>query len=178
LTRRLEAEGRLLPIDASQADHCTGGLNFLPLRPRREIYADYKQVLERIYTPEAFFERVRLMSRALKRPNLPVKIYPRVVLRDLRFLAKLMWHMTLSPTLRGPFWRTFIDAVRHNPAALEMVGSQIVMYLHLGPFAKRVIAELQERIDAIDADPAKEIVPVGDGKVPKYRAAAQHIAAE
>src|SRR4029077_6576677 len=56
LTRRLEAEGRLLPpefldqfAELGQGDHCAMGLNFRTARPRREILADLKQILQRLY---------------------------------------------------------------------------------------------------------------------------------
>ena len=50
LSRRLEREGRLLP---AAGDQCTAGLNFVPLRPREEVLADYRSVLLAIYRPEA-----------------------------------------------------------------------------------------------------------------------------
>jgi hypothetical protein len=40
LTRRLQREGRLLAINVAGGDQCTSGLNFVTLRPRREILAD------------------------------------------------------------------------------------------------------------------------------------------
>ena len=39
-------------------DQCMLGLNFETLRPRRDVLVDYKSVIDRIYTPEAFFGRV------------------------------------------------------------------------------------------------------------------------
>jgi hypothetical protein len=66
LTRRLEREGRVLPFDdTSSGDQCTAGLNFARLRPRREILADYRNVLLSVYRPAAFFERVRHVGSVL-----------------------------------------------------------------------------------------------------------------
>jgi hypothetical protein len=42
-------------------DQCTVGLNFRTLRPRREIFADYRKVVERVYGIDAFYSRVRTM---------------------------------------------------------------------------------------------------------------------
>jgi hypothetical protein len=42
------------------------------------------------------------------------------------------------------------------------------MYLHLRPFSDRVIAELNDRIIAIDREPEKEPIPASDGKVPRF----------
>src|SRR6266567_2883108 len=62
LSRRLAAEGRLEDdshlADAGDVDQCTSGLNFRANRPKREALQDYRDVLTRIYAPEAFFGRV------------------------------------------------------------------------------------------------------------------------
>jgi hypothetical protein len=76
-------------------------LNFVTLRARRDILMDYKTVLETVYEPGAYFARVRSVGRALRRPNLPVKFHARLVLRNLYYLLRLMWHVTVSePSLR------------------------------------------------------------------------------
>jgi hypothetical protein len=41
------------------------GLNFETLRPRRDVLADYKSVIDRIYTPQAYFGRVTRAARKL-----------------------------------------------------------------------------------------------------------------
>jgi len=157
LTRRLEREGRLLPFeDETSGDQCTAGLNFATLRPRREILVDYRNVLLSVYRPAAFFERVRHVGLALRKsglradPNAPAAA-PRIAKRDLIALLKVMARMTFIRTdLTMLFWRTFIGTARQNPAALQAVVIQMVMFLHLGEFAKFVIRELDRQIDAID----------------------------
>jgi hypothetical protein len=67
------------------------------------------------------------------------------------------------------FWRTFIGTARQNPAALQAVVIQMVMFLHLGEFAKFVIRELDRQIDAIDRQAELPRVDAG----PAVRAAAR-----
>jgi hypothetical protein len=143
LWRRLEAEGRLLPLDLEKGDQCTAGLNFITLRPRQDILRDYKRVIETVYEPGAYFERVRRVGRMLKRPQLAGAFDASEAQADLRFLVRLIWRMTaMRPDLRPHFWRTFTDVVRHNPRALEFIVYLIVGYLHLGAFAQYVVKEL------------------------------------
>jgi hypothetical protein len=170
LSRRLEKEGRMLhDVWRAEADQCTGGLNFVTLRPRREVLADYRAILERIYAPDAFFGRVRRVSQVLKRPGLagpatsaPVRrptssLASRLAswqarLRPYKVLGRVVWRMTVRrPDLRNHFWRIFIECARHNPAALESVVTIMVVYLHLGDFAQSVIAELDRKIREEDA---------------------------
>jgi radical SAM superfamily enzyme YgiQ (UPF0313 family) len=160
LTRRLEREERILShVWREEADQCTAGLNFVTLRPRRDIYSDYKQVLERIYEPALFFERVRYVGRAMRRPHLKpaaegLSSRPgrwakwRARLRDYRALGRLLLLINMRrPNLRTHFWRTFIDCARTNPAALDYVVMMMVVYLHLGRFAESVIRELENKIE-------------------------------
>lgn len=152
LTRRLEKEGRSRPFsDLQGGDQCTAGLNFTTLRPRRDILQDYKTVVEAVYRPAAYFERVRTFGRMLRRPGHGVTARPAVSSRDRTALLRLMWRMTVNRAGLAPhFWRTFIDIARHNPSALELVAIQMALYLHLGTFAKFVAKEMDRQIAEID----------------------------
>jgi len=183
LTRRLEREGRLLPFDdMGSGDQCTAGLNFETLRPKREILADYRNVLLSVYRPDAFFDRVRHVGLALRRPALranpdappaPRSIIPRIAKRDLISLAKVMARMTfVRRDLTRLFWRTFIATARQNPAALPAVVIQMVMFLHLGEFAKFVVRELDRQIDAIDRQAGHPSAAAGPAERPAARSAA------
>ncbi len=159
LSRRLKAEKRLLPLVSEDGDQCLAGLNFKTLRARSSILTDYKSVLETVYEPAAYFARVRAVGRALKRPKLQVKFDARMALRDLYHLLHLMWRMTvLRPDLRRHFWRTFTDTARHNPAALELVISLMVLYLHLGAFSRHLVTEIDKKIAALQAGPEPEVI--------------------
>jgi radical SAM superfamily enzyme YgiQ (UPF0313 family) len=160
LTRRLEREGRLLPFVQGKGDQCTAGLNFVTLRPRRDVLADFRDILKSAYDPAAYFERVRRLGRALDRPRLAEKLFLKETLRDLRVLGRFVWRMTFHRTdLRPLFWRTFMDCLRHNPRNLEHVVAMMVFYLHLGSFAEFLIADLDQQIGALDHDEVQAKVP-------------------
>jgi radical SAM superfamily enzyme YgiQ (UPF0313 family) len=155
LTRRLEREGRILPFEEGRGDQCTGGLNFITRRPRREIFEDYRKVLETVYEPQAYFKRVRAVGRALQRPDHPLNMHPKLIRRKVRALVRIIWFMTVQkPELRRYFWQTFAETARNNLAALEFVTVLIAFYIHLGSFAQYVIGELNRKIDSIDREPA------------------------
>jgi len=155
LSRRLQKEGRLfadyevVKNDAVPGDQCTNGLNFETLRPRRNIIADYRRILESIYDPAAYFERVRSVSRALNRAG---SRRMTIKLSDLLAFARVAWHMTVQrPDLRRHFWMALVDCGRHNPRALEQMIYLMALYLHLGPFSSYVVGELNRRMKMIDA---------------------------
>ena len=168
LSRRLAAEGRLhadsdtLASDAD-LDQCTSGLNFIPLRPRAEILADYRAVLRAIYSTEAYFGRVRRVARALDLHGHRLRRPLRQTLRDLRSFARLIWSSGVRDReVRGAFWRTVFDCVRHNPRALHYLASQAILYLHLKPYTGRLDTRLAEQLAEAHLQAVLEPVPAGE----------------
>ena len=68
LFRRLRKEGRIL--DAGHGDNTDDKLNFLPAMDAKQLVEGYRSVLKRIYSCEAYYERVKLyLSRTQPRPG-------------------------------------------------------------------------------------------------------------
>ena len=156
LMRRLDREGRLYSgfdvVDPNVGDQCTAGLNFRTLRERRAVLADYRDVLQEIYEPAAFFARVRRLALLLKRPKQREKITLPLVGTWMKLLGRIFWRMTVQqPRLARHFWPALVFCARHNLAGLQSLLSNMVMYLHLYPFSRHVIRQLDAQIATIDA---------------------------
>jgi hypothetical protein len=154
LARRLAAEGRLRDTDvtysADDADQCTSGLNFESLRPRHEVLADYREILDRIYAPKAFFARARRVGRELDRSAHAIQPSARNLLRDVRAFLGMLWSMGIrDPRVRREWWRSLFDCLVHNPAALKIVLSFAALYLHLGPYSRDLVDRLDREIAAM-----------------------------
>jgi radical SAM superfamily enzyme YgiQ (UPF0313 family) len=165
LTNRLSKEGRLYPVawqvqllGEGGGDQCTLGLNFETRRPRRDVLADYKRVVETVYTPEAFFGRIDRVMR-----HLDCYAPPATSQRPRRRVAGLtvddwrgLWRLVSSALRRHPrlvpyYLKALHTCARVNPGALPAVGAMIAFYLHLGPFSKVVSAAMARQIDEIDS---------------------------
>ena len=171
LTRRLHQENRLFVTEKSvddgavRGDQCTAGLNFVTKRPRRDALQDYRSVLDQIYAPEVFFARVRRVGSALKIPERPSGVARRAAFRDLGKFLRLMRGITLGrPDMRREVWKTLTYIARHNPRALTSVMRMTALYVHLGPFSRYVIGEIDAQIGILDAgqwtQPDLEPVPI------------------
>ncbi|NHN86033.1 DUF4070 domain-containing protein, partial [Acetobacter musti] len=55
-----------------------------------------------------------------------------------------------GPGTTRQFWRMLLDCALHNPKALPYVVMTSALYLHLGPFARQVIGEIDKEIGDID----------------------------
>ena len=148
LTRRLLAEGRLYSgsEQTQSGDQCTAGLNFETKRPRRDILSDYRTVLDAIYNPIAYFGRVRRLGRMLRRQHAH-----KMIKGDLRSFVRLLFRIhRAGPGAARQFWHMLLDCALHNPKALPYVVMVSALYLHLGPFSRQVIDEIDREIGEVD----------------------------
>jgi radical SAM superfamily enzyme YgiQ (UPF0313 family) len=154
LTRRLAQEGRLHQFvegnHRGSADQCTQGLNFDTLRPRREILSDYMRVLERIYDPDAYIGRLRRLARLLDNTQRMQKLQagdPRN-----RFDSAQMLHRLIAalPEPRDRFWQVITECASANPRSARYIVTLMAFYLHLGPFSRYVIRQIEQRIEELD----------------------------
>jgi hypothetical protein len=156
LGRRLTEEGRIHPgSDVQHAsgggDHCTTGLNFDTLRPRNEILTDYRNILEQVYDPVVFAERLKKLvdrlDRSKSRRNAPDGD-PKEKYGTLETIHSIV---TRVPEAREPLWDAFKYCSKTNPAALRFIISLMSIYLHVGPFSRKVMAEIDHRIATEEA---------------------------
>ena len=168
LTRRLEREGRLFPtsysidlaIEQGAGDQCTNGLNFQTMRPRRDVLADYKSIVQRIYQPATYYGRVRAVAQLLDRPVLdrsrnsdpPPARLAGIDRRDLVLLWQLVWRIALRQPAAFPhFCKVFYQCAKKNPRALGYVCILAALYLHLRPFSRFIVSSVDRQIASIDS---------------------------
>jgi radical SAM superfamily enzyme YgiQ (UPF0313 family) len=155
LTRRLAAEGRLYEghdvMRVEQAgDQCTLGCNFETKRPLRDILVDYKSVLQRVFDPVAYAGRLARLSALLDRSDRPRELPDGDVRKKLGGIDTVYKIMQTLPEVREPFWKTFVEVAKTNPGALRYVVIHMALYMHLGPFSKHVVREIDRRIAELD----------------------------
>jgi radical SAM superfamily enzyme YgiQ (UPF0313 family) len=156
LTRRLAKEGRLhadlLWDPDAGMDQCTQGLNFDTLRPRAQIFSDYKRVLEKIYEPAAYGKRLQRLSRLLgpSNPNRQVRANDsRSKLGGLEVVHRVVSRL---PGAQDIFRRTILQCASENPQWARIIVLMTALYLHLGPFSRHVIGLIEQRLDGLEND--------------------------
>ena len=153
LTRRLELEGRLFEPENGniQGDQCTAGLNFVMLRARRDALTDYRTVLDSIFSPVAYFDRVRDVGLSLKMPKRSLRVALGGTFREFGRFLRLITRVTLyRPDMRVQAWRTLITILLRNPTAVTSAMRLTAFYVHLGPFSRFVVGRIDAQIEAID----------------------------
>jgi radical SAM superfamily enzyme YgiQ (UPF0313 family) len=151
LTRRLASEGRLhasLLLDpAAGMDQCTQGLNFDTLRPRSDILSDYRRILEKVYEPAAYAKRLQRLSRLLggSNPNRQVRANDsRSKLGGLEVVHRVVSKL---PGAQDTFRQAIIQCASTNPQWARIIVLLTALYLHLGPFSRHVIRQIEQQLD-------------------------------
>ena len=146
LGRRLTLEGRIYAGSDTQhasggGDHCTTGLNFDTLRPRNDILTDYRDILERVYDPVVFAERLKKLSDMLDRSK--SRLHAPIGDKKQKFgnIETIHRIVTRLPEAREPLWDAFKYVAQDQPGR----GT-----LHHG--------------DDVDLSPCRPVLPQGDGQ--------------
>jgi len=165
LTRRLEREGRLHPghdlAPTIGADQCTDGINFDPVRPLRDILMDYKRVLERIYNPAAYAGRIDRLMTLLDRSRQRHELAEGDIRAKIGAMETVHRVVTAIPEARGPLWQTFMNCAKRDTSSARIAVQMIAAYAHLGPFSRKVIAAIDERLAALDEHVPNPVVAAG-----------------
>src|SRR5215469_5163290 len=154
LTRRLAREGRLhVDHDAAPAgkgDQCTAGVNYDTKRPRLDILRDYKKILERIYDPDAFCGRLERLAGMLDCSDRRKEL-PKGDIRGRVSTIKLVHDlMTRLPEGRERFWKAFTTCMSINPNSVRGIVTLMAFYLHVGPYSRYVMKQIDRQIEEIE----------------------------
>lgn len=171
LTRRLQREGRLqenfdvvVGHGEGPGDQCTAGLNFTTRRPRLAILRDYREIIETIYSPTAYFKRVSGVVAELDCSQKKLKLTWRHYYRDIRGLTRILWRQGIIAPYRLLFWRSLAKLLVTNPKSLRYGLNLMAFYLHFGPFSKYLLAQVDASIAAEEArstpEPSKLPMPL------------------
>ena len=155
LTRRLKAEGRLFENGSTvrntdtQIDQTSSSLNFVTSRPRANILRDYINVVEHLYEPGNYYERVIHTALILKPDN---KYKPDIltVLKTMESFLKLCIKAGLNRKTGWLYWKTLFTVLLRNPKAVEAAVNLAAMYIHFNKQAQFIINLTNREINSID----------------------------
>jgi len=164
LTRRLLAEGRLISAttgervskdqatnysislhDKLATDQMIAGLNFAPTRDTAEILHEYRNVIQTIYAPRPYMDRVLKSARLLRTKSThlpPVSL----LWRQLRGLVRLSIKMTREPTTRWLYWRNFFLLLPLGPGRFDMAMRLTGIYVHFQKQMDHVLRSIDARL--------------------------------
>ncbi|MEE9576187.1 MAG: B12-binding domain-containing radical SAM protein [Gemmatimonadota bacterium] len=129
---RLKREGRLL--GKISGDNTDGTTNIIPMMDAEVLKVGYQRILDHIYSPKHFYERVRTFLREYQLP----KVKTPVTVEDFRAFLRSVWHLGVRGEERRHYWSLLAWTLVRRPRLLPLA---VTLAIHGHHFRK--VTELQ-----------------------------------
>ncbi len=140
LFRRLWREGRIL--DAGHGDNTSDRLNFLPRMDATRLVEGYRSVLRRIYSCEAYYDRVKLyLSRTQPRPGERVSRQRWMTRANVRAFVTSIIRQGLFGPQRWSYWKFLLAAVTRYHRCFGSAMTLAVMGYHFQVMTQKLPKE-------------------------------------
>ena len=136
LYKRLKEQNRLL--SGSSGDNTDGSTNFIPKMGRETLISGYKHILETIYSPRQYYERIKVFLKDYK-PGIRRK--GDIQRGHLGTLLKTMWSLGIKGKERRYYWRLFLSTLLKNPRSLPLFISLAIQGFHFRKVAEKVVGQ-------------------------------------
>ncbi|MCR4393745.1 MAG: B12-binding domain-containing radical SAM protein [Dehalococcoidales bacterium] len=117
LYQRLKKENRLLK-DSFSGDNMDSSLNFIPKMNRETLINGYRHVLNTIYSPKHYYERMKVLLREYK-PRAKASLSQINWSYFLGFINTL-WFLGVWEKGRWYFWRLFVLTLLKRPRSIPL----------------------------------------------------------
>ncbi|MCA9136182.1 MAG: DUF4070 domain-containing protein, partial [Planctomycetales bacterium] len=127
-------------------DQTASGLNFVTMRDRVEIYRELQSIIQSVYSPEAFMNRVMDTTRRIKIRN---KHIPNAweFKRMLRGFTTIARRMLSDRRTRWLYVKNFFRAAMMGPTKFEYAHTIMGSYLHFDGQTRKIVEALEVSID-------------------------------
>jgi radical SAM superfamily enzyme YgiQ (UPF0313 family) len=113
LYERLKQEGRLLNLISG--DNVDGTMNFIPKMNLDTLRAGYKNILQHIYSPEHYYQRVKTFLREYKSPKIKASLDLAHVLEYILAFFRSIYHLGILGRERVHYWKLLFWTLFRRP---------------------------------------------------------------
>jgi len=137
LYKRLKQEDRILP--RGSGDNTDGSTNFIPKMGRDALASGYRHVVDTIYAPKQYYERVKTFLSEY-RPGSKTKF--KISLLHLLALIRSTWALGFKEKGRIHYWRLVAWTLLKKPKTFPLSMALAVQGFHFRKVAEKVRASL------------------------------------
>jgi radical SAM superfamily enzyme YgiQ (UPF0313 family) len=145
LYKRLKRENRLLP--GGTGDNTDGSTNFIPKMGYETLAGGYKQIVDTIYAPKQYYERIKTFLREYKPSN-----KGKWKLSLIHFIAWLrsIWVLGVKEKGRIHYWKLFVWTLLKKPKTFPLSMTLAVQGFHFRKVAQKVRVSLTSDIRRLE----------------------------
>ena len=137
LYQRLKKENRLLKSFSGDQMDCS--LNFIPKMNYETLINGYKNILDTIYSPKQYYERVKIFLKEYKpQPRKSAALQLRFY--HVRALIKSMWVLGIKEKGRKYYWKFLVSTLLRHPRSFPLSVSLSVFGFHFRKVTEKYIS--------------------------------------
>ena len=126
LYQRLIKENRL--IKSFSGDNTDFSLNFIPKMDRQTLLNGYRTILQTIYSPKHYYERIKVFIKDYNPPKIKRKI--RIEAYHIRAFFATIWLMGIVDKDRYYWWKLVVSTLAKKPKAFPLIFGFSLYGLH------------------------------------------------
>jgi len=109
LYERMQIEDRL--VNEFSGDNVDGTTNIIPRMGLESLKEGYRKILDQIYAPKYYYERVRTFLREYHPPKIKLRLEPQYIMA----LWRSIYQLGIRGVERIQYWRLFFWTLFHRP---------------------------------------------------------------
>jgi len=137
LYHRLKKEDRLLKDFSGDQMDCS--LNFIPKMNYETLINGYKNILNTIYSPKQYYERIKTFLKEYK-PKPRKRALPQLRFYHIRAVIKSTWVLGVKERGRRYYWRFFVSTLLKRPRSFPISISLAVYGYHFRKVTEKYIS--------------------------------------
>ena len=136
LYHRLKKENRLL--ESFSGDNTDCSLNFIPKMNYETLIDGYKHILNTIYSPKQYYERVKTFLKEYKPPKRKVAFHFKF--HFVEAAIKSVWILGIREKGRRYFWKLIASTLLRHPRSFPLSMSLAVYGFHFRKIVEKYIS--------------------------------------
>jgi len=145
LYKRLKKENRLLP--GGTGDNTDGSTNIIPKMGSEALARGYKNIVDTIYAPKQYYERIRTFLKEYKPSN---KGKLKISLLHLIALIRSTWALGIKEKGRIHYWKLVLWTLLKKPKTFPLSMTLAVQGFHFRKVAQKVRVSLTSDIRGLE----------------------------
>jgi len=133
LYKRLKEESRLLP--GGSGDNTDGSTNFIPKMGHEALVRGYKHILNTIYAPKQYYERIKTFLREYEPGN---KRKLKLSLLHIVAWIRSMWVLGVKERGREYYWNLFVWTLLKKPKSFPLSMTLAAQGFHFRKVAEKI----------------------------------------
>jgi len=133
LYKRLKKENRILP--GGSGDNTDGATNFIPKMPYETLVSGYRHILNTIYAPKHYYERIKTFLKEYKpQSKRNGNVHPRYIAA----LIKSMLILGIKERGRRQYWNLFFATLLKNTKFFPLYITLAIQGFHFRKVAQKI----------------------------------------